>query len=71
MRRHVASVTIHVFEVPAPGEAAKRGVEIQPLLFIAREGDDFRLAAGALRQVARELETTASPIVRPPDLLGN
>lgn len=62
-KRLVGSVTVHVFEVE--DAAGQKRVEIAPLIFIERQGDDFRLVAGALSTVARGVREQASPLVFP------
>lgn len=66
-KRLVASVAVHLFEVVEDG---KRRYEIDPLIFIEREGEDFRQTARALRSVAKNIDDQASPILVPAGL-GN
>ena len=62
-KRLVGSVTVHVFEIE--DAAGQKRVEIAPLIFIERQGDDFRVVAGALGAAAREIREQASPLVLP------
>jgi hypothetical protein len=64
-KRIVAAVAVHIFETPVPGESAKVNIEIEPQIFIASAGQDFRTTASALRAVARQIEEQASPLVLP------